>query len=656
MLALLILAAASTVSPVQKVIELLDGLKGKVQADVEAEGKLMEEFENYCDSESNSKEDAITSAKRTATDLQATIQDAKASVSTLTAETEELAAKVSSADQDLAAATKVRDSERSDFEAKEKDLVETVDTLERAVIVLKRGQTFLQKGGQSKNSKAMEALAMGLSKIVEASWVTSADKQVVQGLLQADDEDLSAQPQASVAAYESKGGDIISILQDMQTKAEQALSESRKEEMQAQHAYDMLKQDLTTSSATMNKRLSAAKAERSAAEETQNTAEGELSTTQEGKKTDETALAELKQTCSNKQEEWGRRQKSAQEEIGAIAKAKEVLAGGVKSFFMSGVKVVRRHVSDLADSRREKMEEVLRKLSGKHRSFALTQVLEAAESDPFGKVRGLIENLLERLMKEAGEEADAKAFCDTEMAKSKAKQADLTAAVDRHSVRIEKAVAGQATLEEQVKHLEQEVADIDKSTAEATKIRGEENTEYVRASAEYKEAAEAIANAMQVLQDYYAGQSFLQTSSSAAGTAQLSQPDFGGANTDVASTIISMLEAAEADFTKLLAETETEEQASASAFSTLQQDNKVAKASKQAAAKGKRGEIKSLELNLLNYKEDHAQTSKELDATLAYLDKLKPQCETKVMTYAERMQRREEEIAGLKEALAILEG
>ena len=59
-------------------------------------------------------------------------------------------------------------------------------------------------------------------------------------------------------------------------------------------------------------------------------------------------------------------------------------------------------------------------------------------------------------------------------------------------------------------------------------------------------------------------------------------------------------------------------------------------------------------MNLLNYKEDKESTLKELDAVLTYLDKLKPQCQTKVMSYAERKARREQEIAGLKEALAIL--
>ena len=42
-------------------------------------------------------------------------------------------------------------------------------------------------------------------------------------------------------------------------------------------------------------------------------------------------------------------------------------------------------------------------------------------------------------------------------------------------------------------------------------------------------------------------------------------------------------------------------------------------------------EVKSEETALLNYKEDFATTGKELDSVLAYLDKLKPQCETKVL-------------------------
>ena len=169
-------------------------------------------------------------------------------------------------------------------------------------------------------------------------------------------------------------------------------------------------------------------------------------------------------------------------------------------------------------------------------------------------------------------------------------------------------------------------------------------------SSDYKQAAEAVANAIQVLSDYYNKGSFLQVA------AKVGQPDFNSAKTDVAGTIMEMLEVAESDFTRMLAESEAAESSAQSNYDKLVQDNKVSKAAKTEEIKGKGGETKRLATSLLNYKEDHATTSKELDAVLSYLDKLKPQCETKVMTYAERVAKREQEIEGLKDALEILEG
>ena len=50
------------------------------------------------------------------------------------------------------------------------------------------------------------------------------------------------------------------------------------------------------------------------------------------KKKDGRYLAELKQSCANKAAEWEQRQKDAAGEMAAIAKAKEILAEGVKVF------------------------------------------------------------------------------------------------------------------------------------------------------------------------------------------------------------------------------------------------------------------------------------------------------------------------------------
>merc|ERR1719271_728271 len=304
-------------------------------------------------------------------------------------------------------------------------------------------------------------------------------------------------------------------------------------------------------------------------------------------------------------------------------------------------------VLQVSSNRRNKVDDIkmtqvsklLKALSMKnHKSYALAQLAASASSDTFAKVKGLIEDMIDRLTKEAAEEADAKAFCDTEVSKSRAKQEKLSSTLDMHSVRIEKATAAVAKLQEQIKGLQAEVAEIDQSQSEATAIRESEKAEFEKASAEYSQSAEAVANAISVLQSYYSSGSFVQTKQA---------PEFGGSNTDIGSTIVELLELAEA----AAAETEA-----TTAYEALTQKNKVSRAAKTEEAKGKENEVKSLEMSLTNYKEDHASTSKELSAVLDYLEKLKPQCETKVMTYAERKAAREAEIEGLKEALTILEG
>ena len=67
------------------------------------------------------------------------------------------------------------------------------------------------------------------------------------------------------------------------------------------------------------------------------------------------------------------------------------------------------------------------------------------------------------------------------------------------------------------------------------------------------------------------------------------------------------------------------------------QTAEVTKAANTEEIKGKEAKVKSEETALLNYKEDFATTGKELDAVLSYLDKLKPQCETKVCQEPEKV-------------------
>merc|ERR1719379_2439137 len=123
--------------------------------------------------------------------------------------------------------------------------------------------------------------------------------------------------------------------------------------------------------------------------------------------------------------------------------------------------------------------------------------------------------------------------------------------LDKLQARIDGAEATITELTESIKTLEAEVAEIDKAQAEATKIRTKEHEEYAKASKDFKDSAEAVARAIEVLKNFYEG-SFLQVSSKTS--LKSKQPELGGAKSDTAHTIISVLEMSEEDFTTLLAE------------------------------------------------------------------------------------------------------
>merc|ERR1719281_1450753 len=193
---------------------------------------------------------------------------------------------------------------------------------------------------------------------------------------------------------------------------------------------------------------------------------------------------------------------------------------------------------------RSQVVAVLRKISKNVHSYKLMQLVASAQSDPFGKIRGLIEEMIAKLTKEAAEEADQKSFCDEEISESKAKQADLTGKLDKTTARIAKAEADKAKLEEDIKMLETEISEIDAGQAEATKVRTAEHEEYLKASKDFKDSAEAVARAIEVLKNFYEG-SFIQVSSKISSKSKDDQPEFGGAKSDTASTIISVLEMSE---------------------------------------------------------------------------------------------------------------
>merc|ERR1719261_559765 len=240
----------------------------------------------------------------------------------------------------------------------------------------------------------------------------------------------------------------------------------------------------------------------------------------------------------------------------------------------------------------------------------------SAAMDPFVKIRGLIEDMIAKLLKEAQEEATQKAFCDEEMGKSKASQKEKTMTLDKLNARIDKASARVAELGDAIKELEGEVAELDAATAEATKIRNEEAETNAKAIKDFGDAAAATEKAIKILKDFYDNAALIQTGSKVKvhSAEDDDAPEFGAAKSDAGSVIIGILEMSNEDFVKLHSETTTSEAEAQEAYESMMNDSKTSKAAKEAEIKASKSEVKSLKVSLEQYGEDKTGTSTELDA------------------------------------------
>merc|ERR1719421_588419 len=178
----------------------------------------------------------------------------------------------------------------------EKELMEAVSMLERAYGIIERE---MAKTGfiQSKASKeSMDKVMDALEAVIVSAGVNSADKVKVQALLQAtqgsSDSDLEFQPAGAPdpAAYKSKSGGILSVLEDMLEKAKAELASAQKAEMNSAFDFKMLKQKLEDAIAFGEKTLAETKKAKAAAE-------GELETASKNLADDETHLKDLQQEC-----------------------------------------------------------------------------------------------------------------------------------------------------------------------------------------------------------------------------------------------------------------------------------------------------------------------------------------------------------------------
>merc|ERR1719199_365430 len=158
-------------------------------------------------------------------------------------------------------------------------------------------------------------------------------------------------------------------------------------------------------------------------------------------------------------------------------------------------------------------------------------------ADIFGKIKGLIRDMIDKLLNEGAADATHKAYCDKELAETHEKKDDKTDEIAKLTAEIDQKSARSAQLKDEVAELQKQLAELAAHQAEMDKIRQEEHEAYTTNRAEMEEGLQGVKLALKVLREYYA-----------------KEDKAHGAAEGAATGIIGLLEVVESDFTKSLAD------------------------------------------------------------------------------------------------------
>mmetsp|Transcript_88718 Transcript_88718/g.254041 ORF Transcript_88718/g.254041 Transcript_88718/m.254041 type:complete len:673 (-) Transcript_88718:96-2114(-) len=648
-------ATVAGVTPVQKVIQLLDGMLAKGKEEKHAEEVEFAKFQAWCDSTRKATTKSIEEGAAQITQLDADIAKSESDAEVLGQEIDELEGKIAQAKSEAASANALREKEHGDYMAQHQDLSESIDACEKAVSVLKsKGADVPQSLAQVRSSPKIPAHAI---EVIESFLAMKAGQE----------------PKAN--AYEFQSGGVVEMLEKLTGKFKEQRLALQKAEMNAKSNYEMLLQQLTDNIRTDESRSSEKSASKAGKLSDAANFKGDLEVTEKTKAEDEKTLSDTKTSCNAKSVEFEQNQVTRAEEIKAIKNAMEILSSDAVSGnsetplpSLAQVHAKGRALAQLRSSVqndgdiRQKAAAYLQGRAKDLGSRYLSVMASRVTEDPFGKVKKMLKDLIVKLMEEANSEADHHAYCTSEVATNKMTREDKSSEAEKLSADTDQLTATEAQLASEITELSDAMAELQGARAEATKNRGEEKGTNIKTIADSKEAQVAVEQAIAVLREFYGKEtdapSLLQAGKTgAAATAKRSthrEPYTGMGSSS--GGILGLLDVILSDFARLETETSSSEDQAQAAYEKYMNESDEDLAVKGTTVEHKESKKQQTEESLRSTQKELSLTQQELDAAMSYYDKLKADCVDNNLSYEDRVSMRKEEIQSLKEAMRILNG
>merc|ERR1719421_410780 len=676
-------ADATDVTPVEKVVQMIRDLQTQVQDEGTKEATTYDKFACFCKSKTDEKTDAIETGETAVETITANLGTLTAKRDTLDGEIQTLNDEIAGYEEQLKTASGLRADEKKAFEGNLLDMTKAISALERAIETLKASKSLMSVKTEVRKSLLLADALDILPKPLK-------EHKVVMMLLSAH------QPDVPVSDYDFHSGDIVSTLEGLLNTFRTSKVDLENDDASAQSSYDMSKQAKLDVLKTAQTSLAAAQKDRAKTTDKIAVANQDLTETNAILNDDRVYLKDLTSKCETKAKEWDQRSAMRADELAAITQALAVLESTVAS--KAGVtgaggrgkapvttaltedatsdddedddddvvfvqlKKARRASSPDSDEQsalRERLVALLKAQGAKLKSPALSTLAMKVQADPFVKIKGLIQELIERLLQEEADEADKKGWCDKEIAAAK-KDRDyrLRDVQDLHG-ELESLNARHGTLSETKAKLEEEIATLNADLATQTSNRAEEKAENEQTVKDAEEGEAAVDQAIEILGHFY-GAAAKATVLSQQPSVDDEAPDAGfeGAYTgsQSASTgILGMLDVIKGDFARTIKETTAAEDQAQRDFIEFERETKMSITTKTTAKEATDRELTEAADDLSTAGDELRTQQGLLDAAVETWEKLIPGCVADPgMSYEERVQRRNAEVQALKDAYCIL--
>merc|ERR1712217_747377 len=226
-----------------KVITLLKDMLKQLEKEAEEDEEIYDKVACWCETNDREKTKAIADAEAKIEDLTVKIEELTAASARLNTEIKNLEKEVAANQEALDQATAIREKQLAEFNAEEKDLLESISALKAAITVLSKhhGGALLQLprshmlGVATTLQHEMQTHAAILQGVL-----THSERQAANAFIQAPEDYFDASPTFK-QSYAPQSGEIFGILRQMKETFEANLSDAQKEEMANQKAYEDLK-------------------------------------------------------------------------------------------------------------------------------------------------------------------------------------------------------------------------------------------------------------------------------------------------------------------------------------------------------------------------------------------------------------------------------